>query len=300
MPQPDNYPADNLALYHERERISFTLFLALLAHIVIFWFVELDIDRVAVSNQREVSLSLVNEAVERADFLSSNSQRGGGSSDQALLPSIKAAPQVFSDQASRPAQMLSGARTSGESSDTSSQSGAQLQAVLTGTSAAPQQQAPQVTEAGIQAQFNQQMQQLQSAINDIEARLMQEQQRLSRQDSVKRITSVSSLAAVEAEYIKYWLEIVETIANMNYPKQASQRGIEGSLRLAVRINANGHILAINTLASSGHKILDDAARNIVRLAEPFAPFPAAMRAEHGAIEIIRTWKFYRQSAALDE
>ena len=288
-----------LASQRERERISFTLFLALVAHIFIFWFIELDIERPPVRNQVEVSVSLLEQEVENADFLSSNSQRGGGSLDEVRLLNIDSPPQIFTDQpAATSAQILAGAASTATGDNRQDKTGNRRAALLLTRVEAATATTLEQSESSIAAQFEQQMQNLQSAISDIEARLTRERQTLSRKDDVKRLTSVSSLAAPEAEYIEYWLETVETIANMNYPQEASRRGVEGSLRLAVRVNANGQILALKTLASSGHKILDDAAHNIVRLAEPFAPFPAAMSADTSAIEIIRTWKFYRQSAAL--
>jgi protein TonB len=45
------------------------------------------------------------------------------------------------------------------------------------------------------------------------------------------------------------------------------------------------------LESSGERILDDAAQQIVRLAAPFAPFPSEIRREADRLEIIRTWRF---------
>ena len=43
--------------------------------------------------------------------------------------------------------------------------------------------------------------------------------------------------------------------------------------------------------SSGLKVLDDAARKIVRMATPFAVFPADIRREYDQIVITRTWFF---------
>ena len=43
--------------------------------------------------------------------------------------------------------------------------------------------------------------------------------------------------------------------------------------------------------SSGHPLLDDAARRIVELAAPFAPFPDDIRAEVDILHVTRTWNF---------
>jgi protein TonB len=59
----------------------------------------------------------------------------------------------------------------------------------------------------------------------------------------------------------------------------------------VSILANGTVKEIVVLKSSGYAILDEAARQSVRLAEPFQPFPAAIRQDTDILQIIRTWKF---------
>jgi len=61
--------------------------------------------------------------------------------------------------------------------------------------------------------------------------------------------------------------------------------------MAVTINADGSLKAINIRQSSGHKILDDAAARIVRLAAPFARFPENIRKDTDEMVITRTWEF---------
>ena len=43
--------------------------------------------------------------------------------------------------------------------------------------------------------------------------------------------------------------------------------------------------------SPGHKVLDDAALRIVKMAAPYAPFPPDIRKDYDVIEITRTWTF---------
>jgi len=43
--------------------------------------------------------------------------------------------------------------------------------------------------------------------------------------------------------------------------------------------------------SSGHKVLDDAALRIVKMAAPYSPFPPDIRKDYDVIEITRTWTF---------
>jgi len=59
----------------------------------------------------------------------------------------------------------------------------------------------------------------------------------------------------------------------------------------VAINPNGTIHSVEILESSGHRILDQAAVQIVHLAAPFQSFPPEIRREYDRLEIIRTWQF---------
>lgn len=94
-----------------------------------------------------------------------------------------------------------------------------------------------------------------------------------------------------AFYLEAWRRKVERIGNINYPADARAKGLNGSLRLLVTITAEGHLTEVRLLESSGHRILDDAALRIVRLAAPYAPFSPRMRESADVLEIERTWRF---------
>ena len=51
------------------------------------------------------------------------------------------------------------------------------------------------------------------------------------------------------------------------------------------------IANVEICRSSGHKILDDAAKRIVRMGAPYAPFPADIAKDTDIIDISRTWRF---------
>jgi len=95
--------------------------------------------------------------------------------------------------------------------------------------------------------------------------------------------------------VKAWLDKVERVGNLNYPEKARQKGIFGDLRLLVALLPNGTLKEIRVLESSGHKLLDDAAIRIVRLAAPFAPFPDELSKDTDELEIIRTWRFQKNN-----
>jgi len=93
-----------------------------------------------------------------------------------------------------------------------------------------------------------------------------------------------------AVYVEQWRQRVETLGNQNYP--AAARGkVYGSLRMTVYIRSDGTVERMDIDKPSEHKILNDAARRIVALATPFAPFPPQVARDTDVLAITRTWYF---------
>ncbi|MGM0677477.1 energy transducer TonB [Ectothiorhodospira marina] len=105
------------------------------------------------------------------------------------------------------------------------------------------------------------------------------------------VDALSAKSAVEASYLDAWVRKVERVGNLNYPDEARRQRLSGSLVLSVLVNREGEVVSIEVGNSSGERVLDDAARRIVQLAAPFAPFPADMRRSYDQIMITRTWVF---------
>ncbi|MDQ2696907.1 MAG: energy transducer TonB, partial [Pseudomonadota bacterium] len=63
--------------------------------------------------------------------------------------------------------------------------------------------------------------------------------------------------------------------------------------------ADGSIHSITLVRSSGHPVLDAAARQIVELAAPYAPFPPVLKREADILHIPRTWQFLQGSLSGD-
>lgn len=98
-----------------------------------------------------------------------------------------------------------------------------------------------------------------------------------------------------ARYVEDWRTKVERVGTLNYPAAAKGK-FYGSLVMTVAISADGAVQQIEVHRSSGHKVLDDAARRIVQMAGPYAPFPPDIRRDTDVIEITRTWSFTRGDA----
>ncbi len=93
-----------------------------------------------------------------------------------------------------------------------------------------------------------------------------------------------------AQYVEDWRLKVERIGNLNYPDSARGR-VYGSLVLVVSIKADGSLDGVEVIRSSGHQILDRAAERIVKMASPFAGFPANVKRDTDMLVITRTWTF---------
>ena len=128
-------------------------------------------------------------------------------------------------------------------------------------------------------------------IASLQAKLDKQRQEYAKRPRVRTLTSVSTKASFDAKYLHDWSARIEQVGNLNYPQEALNRRITGNLRLSVMINPDGTIYEIKVLQSSGQRILDDAARQIVRLSAPFASFPPEIRKNADRLQIIRTWRF---------
>jgi len=111
-----------------------------------------------------------------------------------------------------------------------------------------------------------------------------------------RYLNSSTREFVPATYMRQWINRVERIGNLNYPDQARREKLSGTLILDVVINADGELVKTDLRQSSGHQILDDAAKRIVQLAAPYSPFPPKLRQEADVIHITRSWEFLNDSS----
>jgi periplasmic protein TonB len=103
-----------------------------------------------------------------------------------------------------------------------------------------------------------------------------------------------------ALYVDSWRQKVEKIGNLNYPEAAKNQKLYGKLQMTVSIKADGSLEDIEVNRSSGHKILDEAAKRIVYLGAPYAQFTDDIRREIDVLSITRTWTFTKDDAVATE
>lgn len=104
----------------------------------------------------------------------------------------------------------------------------------------------------------------------------------------------------DALYVESWRQKVEKVGNLNYPEAAKNLKMYGQLQLTVSINADGSIESIEINRSSGHKVLDEAAKRIVELAAPYSRFSDDMHKEVDILSITRTWTFTKEDSLATE
>lgn len=136
------------------------------------------------------------------------------------------------------------------------------------------------------------MAQARSEISTLQNQLANNSKTLSEKPKKRRI-SASTKEYAAAAYMRAWEMKVERIGNMNYPQQAKDQNINGSLMLSVDIRPDGSVPAngIVISRSSGYAVLDEAAIKIVRMGAPYAQIPEDVLQDNDMLTIIRTWRF---------
>lgn len=128
-------------------------------------------------------------------------------------------------------------------------------------------------------------------VASLEAQYLKRQQNFSRQQRIKTVDGIQAKQDASAPYLDKFRQKVELYGNRYYPDAARQQRLSGEVRLMVILNAQGGIRAIRLIESSGHAILDEAAKASVRRGAPFGRFDAEMRKGISELRIIRTWRF---------
>ncbi len=223
------------------------------------------------------------EAVEKPDFLAQEDQLGGGEADEKARPSAPVSANTPIDQKGLADRDRAELRKQQLAINkiyylTQSESKARIEKV--------QQQ----LTADSNSQQASDRDQTQSKIARLQAEIRQMTIDYAKRPRVLALTA-STRKAVEAGYLASWVQKIEHTGNLNYPQEARLQQLSGRLRMSVRINASGEVIDVKITSSSGSSVLDEAARRILRMAEPFASFPEELRERADQIVIIRTWDF---------
>lgn len=285
--QPVHAPLPSAGI-EPRDRLGFTLFLAAILHALVILGITFDLpDPRELARSLEITLATQpsDETPEDADYLAQFDQLGSGTLDEKATPSTPEEQPIFQDDQIQPVMPVEEAAP--EPSPSTEQE------VVTTTAPAPERvaSAPNRPEpVDIPQTGMQYMAQLTREVESLEAKRAKERQLYAERPRVHRINSATTRRDPGAYYMDSWRRKIEQIGNQNYPAEARQQGIHGSLILRVTIKRDGTLESVELVESSGHAVLDQAAQRIVRLAAPYAPFTGDLM-DFGVLEITRTWRF---------
>ena len=272
------------------DRMSFSLFLAAAFHVLVLLGITFALpDKIADKYERTLDVMLAttftNERPDEADFIGQADQLGGGESDdieKLSTTEITPFPDDSPNEVSQPPE-----------AELVQPKVEEQQVLLTDDSSVntsePDTQPLDPQEAQ-EAPMVDSIYQRSMEIASLTAQLEAERNNAAKKPK-RRQVSASIHRASDALYLDQWRRKIERIGNLNYPEKAKRQGIFGSLTLKVAINADGTVNQILVIRGSGHKILDDAAIRIVRLAAPFAPLTNDILVDTDILEIIRVWQF---------
>lgn len=286
------------AAVNDYDRFSFAVFVALLVHLLIIFGIGFSLPEKhnsATTLDITLAQSADSKAPEEADFLAQANQQGSGTlSERAEMTTTEIADYAAEDI--RKTQRLQQTASAPKASDQNFQSITTLLSDFDIQSHKLEQElkALQLPEGDTKSLLERSLE-----IASLEAKLDYQRQTLTKAPRTRRLTATSTRQSSDALYMNQWLHKIERIGNLNYPNEAKRQNISGSLRLMVAVKADGTIHELKVMESSGHKVLDDAAKHIVRLSAPFAPFSEEMRKQADILEIIRTWQFKQTQFSTD-
>jgi protein TonB len=110
-------------------------------------------------------------------------------------------------------------------------------------------------------------------------------------DPRQLVISADTRESVVAAYLDSWKRRIESVGDEYFPTLGKLAGLTGSPTLEVSIDASGRLADVIIRKSSGSRILDQAALDILRRASPFDPFPAAISAEYDSLRFAYKWLF---------
>jgi len=277
----------------DNDRFGMTFFLATIFHGMVILGVTFSVSPPADSKTSPaLDIILVQtqtpDEADKADYLAQVSQKGGGDAEQKSRPREQFSAPTLSDKP--------GIASQNSLRQVEKQKNTEQLALLKQNDAVyavkdekqPEKAEDETIVDKTNTRMDTQMARLAAEISNT----------LEEQASIERTKYLNSStrAFAPAKYMRQWIDRVERVGNLNYPDQARREKLSGTLILDVVINADGKLVKTDLRQSSGHQILDDAAKRIVKLAAPFSAFPENLRAETDVIHITRSWEFLSNSS----
>jgi protein TonB len=276
------------------DRLGLTLFFAVVLHAIIILGVTFAPEDESIQEiPPSLDITLVhqqsNEEIEDAELLAQANLAGGGNADEtSRLANPASTAAEIPDPGSATASSIAASPPPQEAKQSQivmTQEKSKHDTVITELTPEIKQQT-QITAAELRSRSKE--------IAALSAEINRTMENYAGREK-HRFISARTREFRDAAYLDAWRSKIERIGNINYPEAARQKNLSGTLILDVALRPNGTVREITIRRSSGHKILDDAAKRIVRLAAPFSPFPKAMKKDTDILHITRTWQFLSEN-----
>ncbi len=229
-----------------------------------------------------VTLRPTKDKIENADFLAQADQQGSGTFREAhRMSSDMPAPMLEQSAGEKQLESLEKLQQKRELS---------FDEKVLMTTLSWKKEAEQNQRKKAMQELNSQFQAKAAMVASLEAQYLQRQQNFSRQQKIKTVDGIQAKQDISAAYLEKFRQKVEFYGNRYYPDAAKAQQLAGEVRLMVILNKSGGIRAIRLIDSSGHSLLDEAAKASVRKAAPFGAFDQGMK-EISELRIVRTWRF---------
>lgn len=272
-------------LYWWQDRVFIVaIILAILLHTLVL-LIHFAMPAPSEQSTKEIAISIrpAEDTVKHADFLAQADQQGSGTFREAHRMSSNSPTPMTTDASTGEAQLETLEKVQ-------QQRELKFEEKVLMTVLSWQKQAEESQRKKALEQLESQFQAKAAMVASLEAQYLQRQQDFSRQQKIKTVDGIQAKKDASAAYLDKFREKVELYGNRYYPEEAKQQQLKGEVRLMVILNAQGGIRAIRLLESSGHSVLDEAAKASVRRGAPFGRFDSNMK-DISELRIIRTWRF---------
>ena len=119
--------------------------------------------------------------------------------------------------------------------------------------------------------------------------ITQERKNSSQSFKIKKLQANSIVNSEEAVYLNLWQRKIETTGDKIISNKENY--LDGKEQIMAIIDMNGNLINSQILISSGNRLIDNMAINILEESAPFAPFNNNMSNQYSVLEIVRDWNF---------
>jgi protein TonB len=269
-----------------RDRLTVTLFLAALFHMIVILGISFAPPAGQPGDVPTLEVLLVNNPLpdatrnDSANYLAERTQKGSGNSPDGRTrqPTAGDGPETIAGApVGGVAPPAPKGRLGGEGEALTGRDGSRRLVAAEAETDIPAAELPREMTAGSAFPF---------AGSDDDAEL-QLKGAPRRELVVTPNTRVSDVAV----YLDAWKRRIEQVGTVNFPNAARRSRLTGSPVIEVVLASGGGLVRADVRRSSGYGELDRAAMDILKLATPFEPFPAALAARHDVLRFAYEWQF---------